>query len=162
MLNSSQLGNTTLSSSLVVCNLTLSIVLGIFHIVKYAIISSMIHTFNHSDHTIPTVVVLCVPMKKPRNQPLDHIPLYTSEPNKYFALCTLPILQTFVETDSNHSSHKTVTSCSNSMKAAFAFGARAGPSRNLHSSAFYAALSSQKIPYMSGVPPLLQNRKLDR
>ena len=31
----------------------------------------------------------------------------------YFALSKLPILRTFVETERNHSSHRTVTSCGN-------------------------------------------------
>ncbi len=41
-----------------------------------SIISGMI-CLNHSDHTLPTGVVLCVPMKKTSNEFLDYNLLYT-------------------------------------------------------------------------------------
>ena len=80
----------------------------------------------------------------------------------YFALSTLPILRTFVETESNHSGHKTVTSSGNFQSR----GRNRVQSRII--SATFAALqcmqplSSQKNPSHVWCSPLVANRKLNQ
>ena len=80
----------------------------------------------------------------------------------YFALSTLPILRTFVETERNHSGHKTVTSSGNFQSR----GRNRVQSRII--SATFAALqcmqqlSSQKNPSHVWCSPLVANRELNQ
>ncbi len=80
----------------------------------------------------------------------------------YFALSTLPILRTFVETESNHSGHKTVTSSGN-----FQSRGRIRVQSRIISATFAALqcmhpLSSQKNPSHVWCSPLVANRKLNQ
>jgi hypothetical protein len=101
-------------------------------------------------------------MNKQRNQLLDHLSLYTSYPNVYFGLSKLTILKTFVETESNHSGHKTVTSSGN-----FQSRGRNRVQNRIISATFadlqcMQPLSSQKNPSHVWCSPLVANRKLNQ
>jgi hypothetical protein len=80
----------------------------------------------------------------------------------YFTLSTLPILRTFVETESNHSGHKTVTSRVN-----FQSRGRNRVQSRIISTTFAVLqcmqpLSSQKNPSHVWCSPLVANRELNQ
>ena len=101
-------------------------------------------------------------MNKQHNQHLGHIPLYTRHPNVYFALSKVPILQTFVETESNHSSHKTVTSSGDVQSRSRIRGQSRVISATLVALQCMHPLSSQKNPSHVWCSPLVANRKLNQ
>ena len=80
----------------------------------------------------------------------------------YFALSTLPILRTFVETENNHSSHQTVTSSGEFSRPQSHSGPEQGHLSNLSSSAVYAATLVAENPSLVWCSPLVANQKLNQ
>ena len=80
----------------------------------------------------------------------------------YFALSKLPILRTFVETERNHSSHKTVTSSGDFQSRSRIRGQSRVISATLAALQCMHPLSSQKNPSHVWCSPLVANRKLNQ